>query len=215
MTDPRSGSRAVRHPVFARLYSSVVVPGLSRRGGEDLRRRNLRGLKGTVVDVGAGDGANFAHYPDDVVRIVAVEPEPYLRERAAAHADERVELRDAVADHLPLHDGEADAVVFTLVLCSVDPGPALAEALRVLRPGGELRFLEHVRAPEPGRMRTLQGVLDATIWPRLAGGCHLGRDTVGAIEQAGFTITDLERFTFPQGSRGPASAAVIGRAVPA
>jgi ubiquinone/menaquinone biosynthesis C-methylase UbiE len=209
----RLGCAGVRNPLFARFYSRVVVPGLSRRGGEELRRRNLEGLKGTVVEVGAGDGANFAHYPDEVDRIVAVEPESYLRERAASHADERVELRAAVADRLPLGDGEADAVVFTLVLCTVDPGPALAEARRVLRPGGEIRFFEHVQAP-PGGVRRLQRLLDATVWPRVAGGCHLGRDTVAVIETAGFTVTGLERFTFPEGSRGPASAVVLGRAVP-
>lgn len=215
MSDPTREPAPVRHPLFARLYSRVVAPSISRQGGEALRRRNLAGLKGTVVEVGAGDGANFAHYPDEVERIVAVEPEPYLRERAAAHADERVELRDALADHLPLGSAEADAVVFTLVLCSVDAGRALAEARRVLRPGGEVRFLEHVRAPSPGGARRLQEALDATIWPRLAGGCHLARDTVADIERAGFAVTELDRFTFPEGSRGLAASLVIGRAAPA
>ena len=123
-----------------------------------------------------------------------------------------VELRDAVAGALPLGDGEADAVVFTFVLCSVDQPAALAEARRVLRPGGELRFLEHVQAHDPGPVRSLQRALDATIWPRLFGGCHTGRDTAGAIERAGFTVTWIERFRFPEGSRGPEAAAIIGAA---
>jgi ubiquinone/menaquinone biosynthesis C-methylase UbiE len=203
----------VRHPVFARFYSRFVVPGIDRRGGTELRRRNLAGLTGTVVEVGAGDGANFEHYPDGVERIVALEPEPYLRERAARRADERVELRDETAAALPLGDGEADAVVFSLVLCSVDQDAALAQARRVLRPGGQLRFLEHVQAPEPGVMRRVQGILDATVWPFLFGGCHTGRDTVAAIERAGFTITELERLTFPEGSRAPEAASVIGTAI--
>jgi ubiquinone/menaquinone biosynthesis C-methylase UbiE len=210
MSDPK-----VRHPLFARLYSRALAPAFARQGGEDLRRRLLSGLKGTVVEVGCGDGANFAHYPDTVSRIVAVEPEAYLREQASSHSDERVELRDAVATRLPVGDGEADAVVFSLVLCSVDQSAALAEALRVLRPGGELRFLEHVLAHEPGFTRRAQRVLDATVWPRLFGGCHTSRDTVGAIEAAGFTVTELERFTIPENARGPASAAVLGSAVPA
>src|SRR3954451_5175098 len=163
---------SVRHPLFARFYGRFVPPSIVREGGDQLRRRVLDGLKGTVVEVGAGGGANFPHYPDEVARIVAVEPEPYLREQAAAHTDERVELRDAVAGDLPLADGEADAVVFTLVLCSVDQPSALAEARRVLRPGGELRFLEHVQAHEPGAGRRAQRLLDATVWPRLFGGCH-------------------------------------------
>ena len=126
-----------------------------------------------------------------------------------------MELRDAVATRLPVADAEADAVVCSLVLCSVDQAGALAEARRVLRPGGELRFMEHVRAHEPGMGRRLQRVLDATVWPRLFGGCHVARDTVRAIEAAGFTVTELERFTFPEHGHGPASAAVLGCAVPA
>ena len=203
----------VRHPLFARLYNRVLAPGFARQGGDDLRRRLLSGLRGTVVEVGCGDGANFEHYPEEVSRIVAVEPEAYLREHASSHTDERVELRDAVASRLPVGDNEADAVVFSLVLCSVDQAAALAEARRVLRPGGEVRFLEHVQAHEPGFGRRVQRVLDATVWPRLFGGCHTSRDTVGAIEAAGFTVTELERFSIPDNARGPSSAAVLGRAV--
>ena len=198
-------SDSVRHPLFARLYSKLVVPAIAKQGGDDLRRRTLAGLKGTVVEVGAGDGANFALYPDEVERIVAVEPEPFLRERASGHADERVELRDAVASSLPVGDGEADAVVFTLVLCSVDQGAALAEARRVLRPGGELRFLEHVQAHEPGAARTVQRVLDATVWPRLFGGCHCGRDTAGAITDAGFTVDRAGAVHLSRGCARPGS----------
>ncbi len=139
----------VRHPLFARFYSRLVAPSIERQGGEDLRRRVLDGLHGTVVEIGPGDGANFAHYHDEVTRIVAVEPEAYLREKAAAHADERVELRNAVATDLPLGDGEADAVVCTLVLCSVDQAAALAEARRVLRPGGVLELRDMPQAAQP------------------------------------------------------------------
>ncbi len=210
MTRPTS----VRHPVFARLYNRVFAPTIAKQGGDELRRRVLDGLTGTVVEVGAGDGANFPHYPDEVARIVAVEPEAYLREKAASHTDERVELRDAVATRLPLGDGEADAVVFCLVLCSVDQAGALAEARRVLRPGGQLRFLEHVRDPEPGTNRRVQQALDATVWPWLLGGCHCSRDTAATIEEAGFTLTEIERFSFPEKARGPSSPAIIGRAVP-
>lgn len=204
---------AARHPLFARFYSRCVIPAMARSGGEALRRRTLAGLTGTVVEVGCGDGVNFGLYPEEVERIVAVEPEEYLREHAALRSEERVQIRDAVAGALPLADGEADAVVFTLVLCSVDQHEALAEARRVLRPGGELRFLEHVQAHEPGGARRLQAALDATVWPRLFGGCHTGRDTAGAIEAAGFTVVELERFRFPEGSRGPAADAILGRAV--
>jgi SAM-dependent methyltransferase len=113
----------------------------------------------------------------------------------------------------PLEGGQADAVVFCLVLCSVpDVAAALAEARRVLAPGGRLRFLEHVQAPQPGLTRRLQAGLDATIWPHLFGGCHCGRDTASEIEHAGFGIDELERFVFPQGSRMPMSPAILGSA---
>ncbi len=204
---------SVRHPLFARLYSRLVVPCIARHGGEELRRRTLAGLSGTVVEVGCGDGANFEHYPEEVSRIVAVEPESYLRELASSRADERVELRDAVASDLPVGDGEADAVVFTLVLCSVDQSAALAEARRALREHGELRFLEHVQAHEPGFVRRTQRVLDATGRSHLFGGCHVARDTVAAIEKAGFAVTELERFHFPENARGTSSPVVLGRAV--
>lgn len=211
---PLKDTPKVSHPFFARLYSRFIAPAMVRQGADDLRRRTLAGLRGTVVEVGAGDGANFAFYPDEVERIIAIEPEPYLREKASVYADERVELRDAAAEHLPVGDGEADAVVFTLVLCSVDQHEALAEARRTLRAGGELRFLEHVQAHDPGSVRRVQRVLDATVWPRLFGGCHCGRDTAGAIEQAGFELTELERLRFPEGSRGPDASVILGRAVP-
>lgn len=206
-------SDVIRHPLFARLYSAVVAPGMTRLGAEAYRAELLDGLSGTVVEVGAGDGANFTHYPTTVERVIAIEPEAYLRGKAAGRAGQRIEVREGTAAALPVPDGSADAVVFCLVLCSVsDVATALAEARRVLRPGGELRILEHVQSHEPGRMRGVQQALDATVWPRLFGGCHTGRDTVGAVESAGFGFTELRRFAFPEGSRSPVSPAVMGRA---
>lgn len=209
-------SAVVRHPLFARFYRRVAAMG-ERHGLLELRVQLLAGLSGTVVEVGAGDGANFRHYPDAVTEVVAVEPEPYLRghaEAAAAQAPVHVRVVDGSADDLPLPDGSVDAVVFCLVLCSVpDQSAALAEARRVLRPGGELRFLEHVLAHRPGAMRRVQRSLDRFVWPRLFGGCHSGRDTVAAIDGTGFTITDLERSQFPEGTHTPVSPHVHGRAV--
>ena len=148
------------------------------------RRQALDGLTGTVIEAGAGNGLNFAHYPAGVTAVLAVEPDPYLRQIAGQQARQArvpVEVRDGVAERLPAADASFDAAVATMVLCSVaDQRAVLAEIHRVVRPGGQLRFLEHVQAGTPG-LRRAQRVLDATVWPLLVGGCHTGRDTLAAI----------------------------------
>ncbi|MEU8403493.1 class I SAM-dependent methyltransferase [Nonomuraea sp. NPDC048892] len=160
-----------RRPVFGRMYPAMAR-ALDEGGMAERRRELLAGLAGEVVEVGAGHGVNFAHYPAEVARMVAVEPEPRLREQAqaaAAGAVAAVEVVPGLADRLPTADRSVDAVVFCLVLCSLpDVAAALAEARRVLRPGGQVRFLEHGRADTRGLAR-IQRVLDATIWPRLVG----------------------------------------------
>jgi ubiquinone/menaquinone biosynthesis C-methylase UbiE len=198
------------HPVFARLYARVR-PQLDEQGAAGHRKRLLDGLAGQVVEIGAGDGGNFAHYPAEVTSVIAVEPEAYLRAKAEAQAFAAavaVEVVNGTADNLPLTDGSVDAVVASLVLCSVpDQAVALAEAFRVLRPGGELRFYEHVAAEPDTRLDRLQRMADATIWSWFSGGCHVHRDTAAAIEAAGFTIETLDRFAF---GPNPASPHILG-----
>jgi len=181
---------SVHHPLFARFYARVLArnePAELRAFRDEL----LAGLSGRVVEVGAGSGANFPHYPPEVTEVVAVEPESYLREQAraaAARAPVRVTVLDGVADALPLADASCDAAVACLVLCTVpDQASALAELRRVLAPGGELRFLEHVRGGSP-RMVRAQRFVDRTFWPHAFGGCHTARDTVAAIAAAGFAL---------------------------
>ncbi|MGY1691489.1 class I SAM-dependent methyltransferase [Geodermatophilus sp. SYSU D01105] len=192
-------SDGVSHPVFARLYARLAE-GMERSGAGEYRQRLLADVSGRVVEVGAGTGANVAHLPAAVTEVVAVEPESYLRaraEEAARHARVRVTVVDGVAERLPAGDGTFDAAVVSLVLWSVpDQAGALREIRRVLRPGGRLHFWEHVRA-DGGALARVQAALDRTIWPRIGGGCHAGRDTLAAIEAAGFTVERVERFRFP------------------
>ncbi|MGN9813075.1 class I SAM-dependent methyltransferase [Micromonospora sp. BQ11] len=196
-----SGGKVSR-PVFAWMYQRATDT-MDRAGVAVYRRRVAAGLTGRVVEVGAGNGRAFAYYPPTVTHVLAVEPEPRLRaaaQEAATRAPVPVTVTDGLAEALPVADGEADAVVFSLVLCSVpDQAAALREACRILRSGGQVRFFEHVRAETPG-LRRAQRVVDATLWPLVCGGCHTSRDTVGAIRAAGFTISELDRFPFPDTS---------------
>ena len=178
------------HRVFAALYDRLGRR--AERGALGARRRELlRGASGRVLEVGAGTGANFAHYPP-LERLTLTEPDAAMRRRLttrAAGSSFPVEVREAPAEDLPVGGATVDAVVCTLVLCSVDdPARALAEMRRVLRPGGRLLFLEHVRAE--GRAGRWQDRI-TPLSRRLFAGCHPNRDTVAAIRGAGFGITSL------------------------
>lgn len=205
---------SLRHPVFSRFYPALGR-AMDRHGMSEHRRALLTDLTGEVIEIGTGNGLNFPHYPPTVTRVVAVEPEQRLRQlarEAARTAPVSVEVVEGFAERLPAEDNSIDAAVVSLVLCSVaDQDVSLQEIRRVLKPGGQLRFLEHVRAETPGLAR-VQDVLDATVWPRLAGGCRTGRDTAPAIKHAGFTLERIDRFFFPE-VRLPTSFHILGTAV--
>jgi len=188
----------VHHPIFARAYARASVAA-ERRGQAEHRRRLLAGLSGRVIEVGSGNGLNFAHYPATVDELMAVEPEPYLRARASQSAAETsvaIRVLDGLADRLPAHDESFDAGVASLVLCSVsNPDAALAEFFRVIRPGGELRFYEHV-VSRHRPLALLEGAFSKAVYSHVAGGCHLNRDTTAAIESTGFRIEHTERFPY-------------------
>jgi ubiquinone/menaquinone biosynthesis C-methylase UbiE len=205
----------IARPRFARLYMRTA-PTAEQRGAREHRRRLLAGLRGTVVEIGAGQGLNFPHYPPEVTEVIAIEPEPTLRHEAetlAADAGVSIRVLAGVADELPVEDASADAVVASLVLCSVpDQQRALAEVRRVLRPSGELRFYEHVIARCQPKRLFLQIIDRSGIWPAIAGGCHPARDTGEAIKRAGFEIEDIERFGFAAQRFEPQIPHILGRA---
>ncbi|MFE2431703.1 class I SAM-dependent methyltransferase [Streptomyces sp. NPDC059373] len=192
----------VSHPVFARLYARCG-PVADGRGFARHRDELLAGLSGRVIEIGAGSGLNFRHYPRTVSEVVALEPERRLRLLAAdealrADVPVPVDVVPGVAEALPVKSEAFDAAVCCLVLCSVrDQRRALAELHRVVRPGGQLRLLEHCRA-ERRPMAALQWTADHTVWPTLFGGCRTGRDTVEAVRAAGFELLELRRIRFPE-----------------
>jgi SAM-dependent methyltransferase len=182
----------VEHPLFSRVWSWAMrhqPAGVARARGE-----LLAGLEGRVLEVGAGTGSNFELYPSGVDEVIAVEPDRVLREEAAVAAAKRetavpgtrIHVLDGTFENLPADAaGPYDAVVCALVLCTVADVPAsLAAAHAALRPGGELRYYEHVATD--GWLGGVQRAVDATFWPRAFGGCHTHRDTVAAIDRAGF-----------------------------
>lgn len=206
-------SSRINHPFFARMWKvlSAHEPEYLRQ----LRRENLAGLSGRVLEVGAGTGSNFVHYPRTVEEVIAVEPEPRLNpiaHRTAATAPVPVTVRDCAIEDLE-PGAPFDAVVCSLVLCSVqDQEGVLREVFSMLRPGGELRYLEHVASG--GARGRLQRFADATIWPRLAGNCHTHRDTESAILNAGFAVETSRRdWTLPAWVPVPVSEHVLGRAI--
>ncbi|MET7369196.1 class I SAM-dependent methyltransferase [Streptomyces sp. NPDC005566] len=205
---------AVHHPVFARFYARMSVTADLKGGIAAHREELLSGLSGRVIEIGAGNGLNFAHYPGAVSEVVAIEPERSLRQLAAGaglRAEVPVDVVPGTAEALPVKSEAFDAAVASLVLCTVRDLPrALGEIKRVLRPGGELRFFEHTLAS--GRaLATAQRAVDRTVWPLLFGGCHTARDTLAAIRAAGFELGTYRRLRIPErGVQLPSSPCVLG-----
>jgi ubiquinone/menaquinone biosynthesis C-methylase UbiE len=182
----------------AALYDALAAR-FERAHGARLRRRQLEPAAGRVLEVGGGTGANLPHYPPSVHELVLTEPDDAMLRRArtrAAACGRRVELVVAAAESLPFADGAFDTVVTTLALCTVADQPrALREIRRVLRPGGQLLFAEHVRSGDP-RLARWQDRLERP-WRVVAGGCRPNRDTGAALGAAGFRVEVAERGDLP------------------
>lgn len=188
---------------WGRMFSACYDRGFKRTeeaGLSEMRRELLAQARGRALELGAGTGLNLEHYPEGIESLALVEPDPYmtrqLRPKVAAEGRE-AEVVEAPAEQLPFPDASFDTVVVTLVLCTVpDPAASLAEIKRVLKPGGKLLFLEHVRSRSPELARW-QDRLEGP-WRFLGDGCHCNRDTVASIESAGFELGEVERGALPK-----------------
>lgn len=180
--------------IFSRLYDPLIAP-LEELGLRKLRGKTLRGLRGEVLELGVGTGRNFPLYPPEVRHLTGIDPDRVMLRRAERRSREApftMEVVPAGAEELPFEDESFDAVASTLVFCTVpDPLRALEEAQRVLKRGGELRLLEHVRME---RRPIAWAQEKATpLWKRVAGGCHLDRDTLSLVRDTKFKVERVER----------------------
>lgn len=181
--------------LYDRMFTAAEGAGLRQ-----MRSELLAGARGRVLELGAGTGANLDLYPDAVERLVLAEPDPHMIRQLRAKlgpSGRAAEVVEAPAERLPFEEASFDTVVVTLVLCTVpDPGAALAEVARVLAPGGQLLFLEHVRSEDPGRARW-QDRLERP-WRFIGDGCHCNRDTVATIAASPLTVGEVEHGKLPK-----------------
>lgn len=195
------GGRRPRPAWYQRLHAWLLSgASLVYDAAVDERKRALLGeLQGTVLEIGPGTGANLRYYASDV-RWIGIDPNPYMHTYLREEADRLglvVDLRVGTAESLGLPDESVDAVVSTLVLCSVDnQARTLGEIVRVLRPGGRFVFMEHVAAPRGTWLRRTQGLV-RPLWQLAADGCRLDRESWKGIEAAGFSNVSLEHFDTP------------------
>ena len=199
-----SVANGIYNATWGRMFAALYDRGLKaseEAGLGEMRRELLAGAGGRVVEIGAGTGVNLDLYPAAVSELTLVEPDPHMAKRLRERlgdSSRAAAIVEAPAERLPLPDASFDTAVATLVLCTVpDPAATLAELRRVLAPGGQLLFLEHVRSEEGGLARW-QDRLEQP-WRFLADGCHCNRDTAAALAAAGFEAPDPEQERFPKG----------------
>jgi SAM-dependent methyltransferase len=198
---PSRGGRIYRR-LFAAGYDRFL-DGSERAGLHDIRRDLLADATGRTLEIGAGTGLNLDCYPPAVTELVATEPDRFMAGRlqdklAAAPGDRPVTVIEAPGERLPFEDDSFDTAALTLVLCTApDPSAVLAEVARVLRPGGLLLFLEHVRAPAGSRLERWQDRLHGP-WKLLGAGCHCNRATLGTIEASPLAVERVRHGSIPR-----------------
>lgn len=184
--------RSPHHPLFARVYDVVMMP-TDRMGIRRQRRHLCRRAHGKVLELGVGTGLNLPHY-ERAETVVAIDHDRHMLARADKRAREAVvdvHLMAADAHELPFADDSFSTIVVGLSLCTIpEPERALVEALRVTEPGGELHFLEHVRATHSQRVAHLEDRI-ARLWGKVAGGCRPNQDTAAIIDGAGWEISEM------------------------
>jgi len=199
ISDSREGARRGMAQRFFAWMHSQGEAGDYDAVIEPYKRKLLGDLSGTVLEIGAGTGENFPFYPAGI-HWIGIEPNFYMQEHLLERAKEYKidgELKTGVAEKLPMNDSSVDAVVSTLVLCSVsDQAAVLREILRVLRPGGRYLFIEHVAAAEHSRLWWTQKIIKPA-WKLAADGCNVDRETGDVIQRAGFSHVEIEPFRAP------------------
>jgi len=184
---------------FAALYDRAFA-ATEEAGLREMRREALSEASGRTIDVGSGTGANLSLYPPQVSELVLAEPDPHMLRQLRAKVGESgvgAAVVEAPAEALPFEDSSFDTAAFTLVLCTVpNPAAALAEVARILKPGGKLLFVEHVRAEDAGLARW-QDRLEKP-WRFIGDGCHCNRDTVATIESSPLTLESVEQDQLPK-----------------
>jgi ubiquinone/menaquinone biosynthesis C-methylase UbiE len=202
------------HPIFAAVYDRLLE-GLEKAGLADKRRELLAEARGATLELGAGTGVNLQHYPPAIERLVLTEPDPHMAKRLRKHLSDsprpEAEVVEAGAEALPFGDDEFDTVIATLVLCTIpDPEAALAEAARVLKPGGRMLFMEHVRAQTDRRARWQDRLNPVQNF--CFGGCNLNRPTADTIAASPLAVEELRDDEMPKQGGPLVKPMIVGSA---
>ncbi len=185
---------SMNHPLLAKIYDTALAP-TERAGLRDQRRRMMEGVTGRIVEIGAGTGLNVPLYPETAAEVHAVEPDRHMLDRLvdkAPRSTVALFLYRGDAHYLPFIDGAFDAAIIAFALCTIpEPTRALNEAHRVVRSGGVLRFLEHVRSPNARTARWQDRI--SPMWGKVSGGCRLNQPTVEILEATLWEVDDVWR----------------------